>query len=78
MKSFNNNLGSNTKNQAQNPYDISKTINTRQQNNSPNRNKMNTSITTKFLPNQKSPIESQEIIQNKSGANSYHRQNSMK
>ena len=56
MKSFNNNLGSNAKNQAQNPYDISKTINTRQQNNSPNRNKMNTSITAKFLPNQKSPI----------------------
>ena len=62
MKSFNNNFGSNTKNQIQNPYDISKTINTRQQNHSPNRNnnnnnnKMNSSITTKFLPNQKNPI----------------------
>lgn len=60
MKSFNNNFGSNTKNQLQNPYDISKTINTRQQNHSPNRNnnynKMNSSITTKFLPNQKNTI----------------------
>lgn len=43
----------------QNPYDISKTINTRLQNPSPGKIKMNNSVTAKMFPNQKNPQQPQ-------------------
>lgn len=56
-KPLNNNLVSNTRPQPQNPYDNSKTISMKHQNPSPSKVKMNSSITAKFLPNQKNPVE---------------------